>query len=329
MNLLKKAFKKMFYKNEVDIKQPEVNAVINVVDNVSQRNDYFSKLFDSYAQSKDKFIAVKETGDDGILTIHLGYIVGKSLNKLGVLCPKIKDVITGDIVSDPTMLIEFQDQHFYNLSKLSKAQFLALFKKAHLEIDQETKDNSQFLEKIIGEDEINKLISLGFYDINNQGLDISCVTNFWNDDSNFEYKGMGDHPKIVGKEDSNIRLDLDMAQHMLNEKSLLMYISNENTTPDLSLLVDIDVMKAGTFPILKNLLTGEETFAFGLPHYYSKTLESCFEVLPKHLLQAVLHGIQKPDLPKDIETGRVFTSYSNFQEQLIEQKEKYKKLLLS
>lgn len=143
---------------------------------------------------------------------------------------------------------------------------------------------------------------------------------------NFYYNSPYSKPKAIADDiEDKEGYKLKLCEKYSKEKTLTMYISNENETPTLSVFKGVDFVGDHVFTIWTCLKDGLERSPFGMPHVYSDTLRGSFEPIGKAILHAILYGNEKPDNQTCIKDGTVYKTYEVFKSEIEEQKKHYEK----
>lgn len=313
ISLIKKFFKNKPLVSEIENKTVEKTAL-------DKRNDFYTEFFNreiSHA-SPYKLMAMK-IEKSGIFSLYFGHVVKIELNEQGVVTPVIKDILTGKEVNNICRLFEFNSKVFSYISKLNKGQFLSLFKMADFNIDDKMKELPVLSEMVIREDTINLIKKSEFFSEKELIEDITYMPNFWNDNCKLKHESL-----TLNNEDEEEKAVV--ISQLVKDKTLLLYISNENTMPTLSIMKGAEEMRSGQLiPVAFDFGSMEDKFYFSIPHLFSETLKSCFEVMPKQILHAVLYGCEKADNEQDLKSNSVYSSYEEFSQNI----EKQKKISLS
>lgn len=307
---------KKFFKNKPLVSETENKTVEKTA--LDKRNDFYTEFFNreiSHA-SPYKLMAMK-IEKSGIFSLYFGHVVKIELNEQGVVTPVIKDILTGKEVNNICRLFEFNSKVFSYISKLNKGQFLSLFKMVDSSIDDKMKEFPVLSEMVMKDETIDSIKKSEFFSEKELIEDITYMPNFWNDNCKFRHESV-----TLNNEEEEERATLIF--ELVKSKNLLLYISNENTMPTLSVMKGYEEMRSGQLlPFAFDFGSMDDKFYFSIPHFFSETLKSCFKIMPKQILQAVLYGCEKADNDQDLKSNSVYTNYEEFSESIEIQKKKY------
>lgn len=307
---------KKFFKNKPPVSETENKTVEKSP--LDKRNDFYTEFFNREISHSFpyKLMAMKKE-KEGIFSLHFGHVVKIEINDKGVVTPVIKDILTGTEVNNICRLFEFHSKVFCYITKLNKGQFLSLFKMADFNIDDKMTELPVLSEMVIREETINLIKKSEFFSEKELVEDITYMPNFWNDNCKLKYENL-----ILNNKDEEEKAEV--ISQLIKDKALLLYISNENTMPTLSVMKGVEEMRSGQLiPVAFDFGSMEDKFYFSIPHLFSETLKSCFEIMPKQILHAVLYGCEKADSDKDLESNSVYTNYKDFVESIENQKKKF------
>lgn len=320
--------KKIFSKKQMPVVSSEKPVVEKKLSRKDRRNEYYREFFNreiiTFANPEDmvkeylsfneedrkfkRYIAVSE--DESIVSLHVGFIVDVKINeKTGVLAPVIYDMVSQKTYDNVVKVMIFNVLALTQICLLNKGQFLALFNIAHECIDEEMEIMPELNKSIYDHKNIEILSKLNFYsEVEMSEEKINYIPHIWDDSHVFFYVSpLTDVKKEENHED---RLDLKKADRFIKENKLVLFLSNENDEPQISVLKG--VTEFGNTKSLYGMKFDnekyEENFYWGFPHVFSNTLVSVFEKLNKKMVNAVYFGIEK----KDNDNGVMFTTYEKF-----------------
>lgn len=337
--------KKLFSKKQSTIVSCENTVVEKKLSRKERRNEYYREFFgreiielaDREVMIKNflslneedrklkRYIAVSE--DENIVSLHVGFIVDVKINKeTDVLIPVIYDVIEQKTYDNVVKVMSFNVLALTQISLLSKGQFLALFNIAHECIDEEMTIMPELNKNIYNCQNLELLSKLNFYSEEEiSAKKINYTPHIWDDSHTFFYVSpLCNEEKTESSEE---RLDLNKAERFINEKKLVMFISNENDEPKTSTIKGVtEIGKSGDrYHVYGKEFNGEEKFYWNFPHTFSYTLVSVFSKLNKKMVNAIYFGIEK----KDIVDGVMFTTYEKFYENVQKDLKKYEDFIKS
>lgn len=273
-------------------------------------------------EKKDKnysrIIAISEDENKKVV-MSVGVLNHLEKDELGYIVPVLFDMVSGKLVRNIKKLIGFNVEAMEMLCKLNKGQFLSLFKMAHIEIDEEMKVETELSLPIYHQGDLEKLKHIGFCSDEEKKEKMCFIVHYWNHAYLFQYDTKMLKSKPEKENTSSTGLKQSTLVDMLKNKRLVLPLTNENDEPTLSVVFGVHQTQTQQFPRLHELVSEKENSFFGLPHYFSNTLLSCFEKLTKQDLNALYYGIRKEN--KD--QGNSYTTYDVFFENIQKGLKKY------
>lgn len=270
-----------------------------------------------------RLIAISENEKEKVV-LSVGVINHLEEDQFGVLTPVLFDILSGKLVRNIKNLSCFNLEGSEMIAKLNKGQFLSLFKMAHICIDEEMEIEPELNKNILNIEDIEKLKKIGFCSDEEKTEEMNFIRNYWNHSCLFKYNTSLKSGEIEKENLSATELNEKTTNDMIKNKRLVLPLTNENDEPKLSVIFGLNNFGLSNqfLPRIHELSSEKENTFFGLPHYFSKTLLSCFKKLTKQDINALYYGIRKDDIDKKDKI--MYTDYENFEKNINSALEKYK-----